>query len=126
MRGLMPTVNPRGLVIFLTGLPGAGKSTLAQALAALIERTGRAVTLLDGDEVRRLLSSELGFSRAHRDLNVQRIGYVATARMCAIAPGRRGASSLFMSLLRSRSASGAIRSISMRERGRDCCLDSPV
>jgi len=78
MRGLMPSANPRGLVIFLTGLSGAGKSTLAQALAALIERTGRAVTLLDGDEVRRLLSSELGFSRAHRDLNVQRIGYVAT------------------------------------------------
>jgi sulfate adenylyltransferase len=78
MRGLMPSPNPRGLVIFLTGLPGAGKSTLAQALAALIERMGRAVTLLDGDEVRRLLSSELGYSRAHRDLNVQRIGYVAT------------------------------------------------
>lgn len=70
--------NPRGLVIFLTGLPGAGKSTLAQALAASLERGGRSVTLLDGDEVRRLLSSELGYSRAHRDLNVLRIGYVAT------------------------------------------------
>ena len=70
--------NPRGLVIFFTGLPGAGTSTLAQALAGLLERGGRQVTLLDGDEVRRLLSSELGFSRAHRDLNVLRIGYVAT------------------------------------------------
>ena len=70
--------NPRGLVIFFTGLPGAGKSTLAQALAAMLERNGRSVTLLDGDEVRRLLSSELGYSRAHRDLNVLRIGYVAT------------------------------------------------
>lgn len=78
IRGFMPVANPRGLVIFLTGLPGAGKSTLAQSLAALLERTGRHVTLLDGDEVRRLLSSELGYSRAHRDLNVQRIGYVAT------------------------------------------------
>jgi sulfate adenylyltransferase len=74
----MVTASGRGLVIFLTGLPGAGKSTLAQALAALLERSGRPVTLLDGDEVRRLLSSELGYSRAHRDLNVQRIGYVAT------------------------------------------------
>ena len=74
----MTTPDPRGLVLFLTGLPGAGKSTLAQALAALLERAGRPVTLLDGDEVRRLLSSELGFSRAHRDLNVLRIGYVAT------------------------------------------------
>jgi sulfate adenylyltransferase len=74
----MTMPNLRGLVIFFTGLPGAGKSTLAQALAALLERAGRPVTLLDGDEVRRLLSSELGFSRAHRDLNVLRIGYVAT------------------------------------------------
>ena len=74
----MGTPNPRGLVIFFTGLPGAGKSTLAQALAVLLERAGRAVTLLDGDEVRRLLSRELGFSRAHRDVNVLPIGYVAT------------------------------------------------
>ena len=74
----MPLPSSRGLVIFFTGLPGAGKSTLAQALAAHLERAGRHVTLLDGDEVRRLLSSELGFSRAHRDLNVMRIGYVAT------------------------------------------------
>ena len=73
----MDAANRRGLVIFFTGLPGAGKSTLAQVLAALLERGGRAVTLLDGDEVRRLLSSELGYSRAHRDLNVLRIGYVA-------------------------------------------------
>jgi sulfate adenylyltransferase len=74
----MTMPNPPGLVIFFTGLPGAGKSTLAQALAGMLERAGRPVTLLDGDEVRRLLSSELGFSRAHRDLNVLRIGYMAT------------------------------------------------
>jgi len=74
----MPPSHPHGLVIFLTGLPGAGKSTLAQALAGMLEQAGRAVTLLDGDEVRRLLSSELGYSRSHRDLNVLRIGYVAT------------------------------------------------
>ena len=77
MRGLMPAAKSRGLIIFFTGLPGAGKSTLAQALAERLAVLGRAVTLLDGDEVRRLLSSELGYSRPHRDLNVLRIGFVA-------------------------------------------------
>jgi sulfate adenylyltransferase len=67
----------RGLIVFLTGLPGAGKSTLARALHERLTEIGRTVTLLDGDEVRSLLSSELGYSRAHRDLNVLRIGYVA-------------------------------------------------
>lgn len=77
MRRPMQAPQRRGLIIFLTGLPGAGKSTLAQTLAAQLEQTGRTVTLLDGDEVRRLLSSGLGYSREHRDLNVMRIGYVA-------------------------------------------------
>ena len=77
MRGLMPGPNPRGLIIFFTGLPGAGKSTLAQALSVRLAELGRTVTLLDGDQVRRLLSSELGYSREHRDLNVLRIGCVA-------------------------------------------------
>lgn len=67
----------RGIVIFLTGLPASGKSTLARALEQHLAGLGRAVTLLDGDEVRALLSSELGYSRTHRDLNVRRIGYVA-------------------------------------------------
>lgn len=75
MRRLMAA--RRGLVVFFTGLPGAGKSTLARVLCDRVTQLGRAVTLLDGDEVRALLSSELGFSRAHRDLNVLRIGYVA-------------------------------------------------
>ena len=77
MRGLMSAAKSRGLIIFFTGLPGAGKSTLAQALADRLAELGRAATLLDGDEVRRLLSSELGYSRPHRDLNVLRIGFVA-------------------------------------------------
>ena len=69
----------RGATIFFTGLPGAGKTTLARALEAQL--TGplqRTVTMLDGDSVRRYLTGELGFSREHRDLNVLRIGYVAT------------------------------------------------
>ena len=70
--------HERGLTIFFTGLSGAGKSTIARALhARFLERGGRTVTVLDGDIVRKRLSSELGFSRAHRDLNIQRIGFVS-------------------------------------------------
>jgi sulfate adenylyltransferase len=65
--------------VFFTGLSGAGKSTIAKALMVkLLEMGGRTVTLLDGDLVRKHLSSELGFSREHRDLNISRIGYVAS------------------------------------------------
>jgi sulfate adenylyltransferase len=71
--------GPRGFAVFFTGLSGAGKSTIAQILAVrLIERGRRAVSLLDGDHVRKHLSSELGFSKEHRDLNIRRIGYVAS------------------------------------------------
>ena len=64
--------------MLFTGLSGSGKSTIAKAVhAALLQTTDRPVTLLDGDVVRSMLSSELDFSRAHRDLNVRRIGYVA-------------------------------------------------
>ncbi|MBM7783807.1 adenylyl-sulfate kinase [Tenggerimyces flavus] len=66
-----------GLVVFLTGLSGSGKSTIARGLReALLER-GRTVTLLDGDVVRRMLSAGLGFSKADREANIRRIGYVA-------------------------------------------------
>ena len=64
----------RGLVVFFTGLSGSGKSTLARALADVLDPP---VTLLDGDVVRRHLSRGLGFSREDRDLNVERIGWVA-------------------------------------------------
>jgi sulfate adenylyltransferase len=69
----------QGFTVFLTGLSGSGKSTIARALRVkLMERTWRPVTLLDGDRVRRHLSSELGFSREHRNLNILRIGWVAS------------------------------------------------
>lgn len=69
----------QGVTVFFTGLSGAGKSTIARALlAALLETGERTVTLLDGDIVRKHLSSELGFSRQHRDLNILRIGFVAS------------------------------------------------
>lgn len=70
--------SERGIVLFFTGLSGSGKSTLARDLAdVLAERSDRQVSLLDGDQVRQLLSAGLQFSRADRDLNIARIGFVA-------------------------------------------------
>ncbi len=67
----------RGVCIWLTGLSSAGKTTTAEALAALLKASGRQVTVLDGDMVRSLLSRGLGFSKEDRDANVRRIGFVA-------------------------------------------------
>lgn len=79
LRRARPPRSARGLVVFFTGLSGSGKSTLARDLQhALLERGDRTVSLLDGDLVRRLLSAGLTFSREDRDLNIARIGYVAT------------------------------------------------
>ena len=78
LRRARPPRAERGLAIFFTGLSGSGKSTVARGLAeALIERGDRTVSLLDGDQVRHLLSAGLTFSRADRDLNIARIGFVA-------------------------------------------------
>jgi sulfate adenylyltransferase len=95
LRTTHPPRHRQGFTVFFTGLSGSGKSTIANALLVkLLERGGRAVTLLDGDLVRKNLSSELGFSKEHRDINIRRIGYVASeitknggAAICApIAP----------------------------------------
>src|SRR6202045_1019773 len=78
LRRARPPRAERGLAIFFTGLSGSGKSTIARGLAeALTERGDRTVSLLDGDHVPQLLSPGLSFSRADRDLNIARIGYVA-------------------------------------------------
>jgi sulfate adenylyltransferase len=78
LRQARPPRHERGVVVFMTGLSGSGKSTIARDLRdVLAERGGRTVSLLDGDQVRRLLSAGLTFSRADRDLNIARIGYVA-------------------------------------------------
>ena len=71
------TTNETGFVLWLTGLSGAGKSTVAAKLAPALAERGHRVELLDGDEVRTNLCQGLGFSRADRDTNIARIGYVA-------------------------------------------------
>ena len=97
-RAVRPAAQ-RGLVLFFTGLSGSGKSTVAKALAeALIEDGRRTLSVLDGDEVRRLLSAGLGFSVADREANIRRIGFVAaevarhggTAICAPIAPFAAG------------------------------------
>ena len=79
LRRSSPSRREQGFCVFFTGLSGSGKSTIANVLLVkLLERGGRQVTMLDGDLVRKHLSSELGFSKEHRDLNIRRIGYVAS------------------------------------------------
>ena len=79
LRRTSPPRSKQGFTVFFTGLSGSGKSTIANALMVkLMELGGRPVTILDGDVVRKHLSSELGFSKEHRDINIRRIGYVAS------------------------------------------------
>jgi sulfate adenylyltransferase len=79
LRRTRPPRSNQGFTVFFTGLSGSGKSTIANAIMVkLMELGGRPVTLLDGDVVRKHLSSELGFSKEHRDVNIKRIGYVAS------------------------------------------------
>ncbi len=79
LRRTSPPRARQGFTLFFTGLSGSGKSTVANALMIkLMEMGGRPVTLLDGDLVRKHLSSELGFSKEHRNINIRRIGYVAS------------------------------------------------
>ena len=79
LRRSYPPRAKQGFTVFFTGLSGSGKSTIANALMVkFLEMGGRPVTILDGDLVRKNLSSELGFSKEHRDINIRRIGYVAS------------------------------------------------
>eukprot|EP01095_Lingulamoeba_sp_RSL-Kostka_P003293 TRINITY_DN14295_c0_g1_i1.p1 TRINITY_DN14295_c0_g1~~TRINITY_DN14295_c0_g1_i1.p1 ORF type:complete len:582 (-),score=248.53 TRINITY_DN14295_c0_g1_i1:127-1872(-) len=79
LRETYPPRNQQGFTLFFTGLANSGKSTIANAVrVALLELGGRTVSLLVGGHVRKHLSTELGFSKEHRDLNVRRIGYVAS------------------------------------------------
>jgi sulfate adenylyltransferase len=79
LRRSFPPRHKQGVTIFFSGLSGSGKSTIANVLLTkFLEMGGRPVTILDGDLVRKHLSSELGFSKEHRDINIRRIGYVAS------------------------------------------------
>jgi sulfate adenylyltransferase len=79
LRRTHPPRSKQGFTVFFTGLSGSGKSTIANALLVkLSEIGGRPITILDGDLVRKNLSSELGFSKEHRDINIRRIGFVAS------------------------------------------------
>jgi sulfate adenylyltransferase len=79
LRRSYPPRHKQGVTIFFSGLSGSGKSTIANVLLTkFLEMGGRPVTILDGDLVRKHLSSELGFSKEHRDINIRRIGYVAS------------------------------------------------
>ena len=79
LRERYPALSKQGFTLFFTGLSGSGKSTIANAvMTKLMEAGGRRVTMLDGDIVRKHLSSELGFSFEHRNLNIERIGFVAS------------------------------------------------
>jgi sulfate adenylyltransferase len=79
LRRSYPPRHKQGFTIFFTGLSGSGKSTIANVLLTkFLEMGGRPVTILDGDIVRKHLSSELGFSKEHRDINIRRIGFVAS------------------------------------------------
>ena len=74
-----PSQRKNGFTLFLPGLPGAGKTTVSRRLVETLEKDyGRPTTLLDGDIVREMLSSGLTFTRADRELNIRRIGYVAS------------------------------------------------
>jgi len=79
LRRTYPPKHRQGYTVFFTGLSGSGKSTVANALLVkFLQMGGRKVTLLDGDVVRQNLSKELGFSKEHRNINIERIGYVAS------------------------------------------------
>ncbi len=106
LRRARPPRSARGLVVFFTGLSGSGKSTLARDLRdALLERGERTVSLLDGDLVRRLLSAGITFSRQDRDLNIARIGYVATE------VARHGGIAICAPIAPYAAARGAVRSM---------------
>ena len=79
LRTVYPLKERKGFTLFFTGLSGSGKSTIANGVLIKLQELGnRKVTLLDGDIVRTHLSNELGFSKEHREINVKRIGYVAS------------------------------------------------
>ena len=115
-----PPSHRRGCAVWFTGLSGAGKSTTAEVLVALLLAHGRQTTLLDGDVVRTHLSKGLGFSREDRDTNVLRIGFVASEIV------RHGGIAICAAVSPYRSTRHAVRSMVGAERFIEVFVDAPV
>src|SRR5207248_4647696 len=109
-----------GVCILFTGLSGAGKSTTADVLTVLLQECGRQVTVLDGDVVRLNLSRGLGFSREDRDLNIRRIGFVASEIV------RHGGAVVCAALSPYRSTRNEVRSMVGVDRFVEVFVDTPL
>ena len=115
-----PPRHKQGVCIWFTGLSGAGKSTTADVLTVLLQECGRQVTVLDGDVVRLNLSRGLGFSREDRDLNIRRIGFVASEIV------RHGGAVVCAALSPYRSTRNEVRSMVGVDRFVEVFVDTPL
>jgi sulfate adenylyltransferase len=112
--------HQQGVCVWFTGLSGAGKSTTAEILTVMLFERGRQVTLLDGDHVRKHLSSELGFSKEHRDINIRRIGYVASEIV------RHGGLVLCAAVSPYRATRNDVRNMVGKDRFVEVFVDTPI
>jgi len=115
-----PPRHRQGVAIWFTGLSGAGKSTIAEALTILLLEYGRQVTMLDGDIVRTHLSKGLGFSKEDRDVNIRRIGFVAAE----IA--RHGGIAVAAAISPYRATRNDVRSLVGNDRFIEVFVDTPI
>ncbi len=115
-----PPRHKRGVCVWFTGLSGAGKSTTADILTVLLQERGRQVTVLDGDVVRTHLSKGLGFDREHRDINIRRIGYVASEIV------RHGGVAICSAISPYRAARNDVRNMVGSDQFVEVFVDTPV
>jgi len=115
-----PPRHKRGVCIWFTGLSGAGKSTTAEVLTVLLQERGRQVTVLDGDVVRTHLSKGLGFNREDRDINIRRIGYVASEIV------RHGGVTICSAISPYRAARNDVRAMVGSDQFVEVFVDTPV
>ena len=120
LAGVSPPAHQRGFCVWFTGLSGAGKSTIAEILAVLLMEHGRQVTLLDGDVVRTHLSKGLGFSKEDRDVNIRRIGFVASEIV------RHGGVAVCAAVSPYRSTRNEVREMVGEERFVEAFVDTPL
>ena len=115
-----PPRHRQGVCVWFTGLSGAGKSTTAEILTELLLEHGRQVTLLDGDVVRTHLSKGLGFSKEDRDINIRRIGYVASELV------RHGGVTICAAVSPYRATRNDVRNVVGRDRFIEVFVDTPL